>query len=100
MWADQKYHNRSLLGWVAANARYEIEVVRRPDGAKRFVLLPKRWVMEWTFAWLKRCRRLTADREKTTRLSEAMIRLAMIRLMLHRLRQADDEADFRCRKAA
>ena len=85
---------------MAANARYEVEVVRRPDGAKGFVLLPKRWVVERTFAWLKRCRRLTADREKTTRSSEAMIRLAMIRLMLHRLRPADDEADFRYRKVA
>ncbi len=100
VWADQKYHNHSLTAWVAANARYEVEVVRRPDGAKGFVLLPKRWVVARTFAWLERCRRLTADREKTTRSSEAMIRLAMIRLMLHRLRPADDEADFRCRNAA
>ena len=100
VWADQKYHNHSLTVWVAANARFRVEVVRRPDGAKGFVLLPKRWVVERTFAWLKRCRRLTADREKSTRSSEAMVRLAMIRLMLHRLRPTDDEADFRYRKAA
>lgn len=100
VWADQKYHNHGLIAWVATNARYEVEVVRRPEGAKGFVVLPKRWVVERTFAWLKRCRRLTADREKTVRSSEAMIRLAMIRLMLHRLRPTDDEADFRYRKVA
>jgi transposase len=100
VWADQKYHNHELYGWVAANARYEVEVVRRPEGAKGFVVLPRRWVVERTFAWLKRCRRLTADREKSVRSSEAMIRLAMIRLMLHRLRPTGDEADFRYRKSA
>ena len=100
LWADQKYHNRGLAVWVAANARYEVEVVRRPEGAKGFVVLPRRWVVERTFAWLKRCRRLTADREKSVRSSEAMVRLAMIRLMLHRLRPAGDEADFRYRKVA
>jgi transposase len=100
LWADSKYHNHELYGWVAENARYDIEVVRRPEGKKGWVTLPRRWVVERTFAWLKRCRRLTADREKTTRSAEAMIRLAMIRLMLHRLRPAGDEAEFRYRKAA
>src|SRR3954471_10136057 len=80
LWADNKYHNHALLGWVAANAWYEVDVVRRPAGAKGFVVLPRRWVVERTFAWLKRCRRLTADREKSVRSSEAMTRLAMIRL--------------------
>jgi putative transposase len=100
VWADQKYHNHGLTAWVATNARYEVEVVRRPEGAKGFVVLPKRWVVERTFAWLKRCRRLTADREKSVKSSEAMIRPAMIRRMLHRLRPTDDEADFRYRKSA
>ena len=90
----------ALAAWVAANAHYKVEVVRRPDGATGFVLLPKRWVVERTFAWLKRCRRLTADREKPTRSSEAMVRLAMIRRMLRRLHPAGDEAEFRYRKAA
>jgi transposase len=100
LWADQKYHNHELSGWVADNARYELEVVRRPAGAKGFVLLPKRWVAERTFAWLKRCRRLTADRERSVESSEAMIRLAMIHLMLHRLRPADDAREFCYRRAA
>jgi transposase len=100
VWADQKYHNHELYGWVAEHSDLDLEVVRRPDGAKGFVLLPKRWVAERTFAWLKRCRRLTADREKSTRSSEAMIRLAMIHLMLHRLWPADDDRVFCYRRAA
>ena len=100
VWADQKYHNHELYGWVAGHSRVELSVVRRPDGAAGFVPLPKRWVVERTFAWLKRCRRLSADREKSTRSSEAMIRLAMIHLMLHRLRPADDVRKFSYRAAA
>ena len=100
LWADQKYHNHELYGWVAENSDLELGVVRRPAGAKGFVLLPKRWVVERTFAWLKRCRRLSLDRERSTRSCEAMIRLAMIHLMLHRLRPADDAREFCYRKAA
>ena len=99
-WADGKYHTHDLTARVAANARYEVEVVRRPAGANGFVVVPRRWVVERTFAWLKRCRRLTAGREESVRSSEAMIRLAMIRLMLHRPRPVGDEAEFRYRKAA
>ena len=100
LWADQKYHNHALYGWVAENADYEIEVVRRPDEAKGFVLLPKRWVVERTFAWLKRYRRLTVDRERTTLSCEAWIRLAMIHLMLNRLCPKNEEPEFRYRKAS
>jgi transposase len=100
VWADQKYHNHELYGWVAEHSDVELAIVRRPAGATGFVPLPKRWVVERTFAWLKRCRRLTADREKSTRSSEAMIRLAMIHLMLHRLHPADDAREFCYRKAA
>ncbi|VTR94214.1 transposase : Transposase OS=Blastopirellula marina DSM 3645 GN=DSM3645_28117 PE=4 SV=1: DUF4096: DDE_Tnp_1 [Gemmata massiliana] len=100
LWADSKYHNHGLYAWVAQHAGYEIEVVRRPDGETGWVKLPKRWVVERTFAWLKRCRRLTVDREKTIRSSEAMVRLAMIRLMLRRLHPTNDEAPFRYRKSS
>ena len=85
---------------MAENSDVELAIVRRPAGAVGFVPLPKRWVVERTFAWLKRCRRLSADREKSTLSSEAMIRLAMIHLMLHRLRPADDAREFCYRKAA
>lgn len=100
LWADNKYHNYALYAWVAENAAYEIDVVSRPEGQKGWVKLPRRWVVERTFAWLKRCRRLTVDREKSTRSSEAMIRLAMIRLMLRRLHPTNDEAPFRYRKVS
>ncbi|WP_232069602.1 transposase [Gemmata massiliana] len=80
---------------MAENAGYEIAVVSRPEGTKGWVTLPRRWVVEGTFAWLKRCRRLTVDREKSTCSSQAMIQLAMIRLMLRRLHPTNDEPPFR-----
>src|SRR5262245_31470815 len=94
VWADQKYHNHALYGWVAEYSPYELAIVRRPEGATGFVLLPQRWVVERTFAWLKRCRRLSVDREKTTLSSEGMIRLAMIHLMLHRLCPTNQDPAF------
>jgi putative transposase len=100
LWADTKYHNHALYGWLDENARYELEVVSRPAGAEGFVPLPKRWVVERTFAWLKRCRRLTVDREKTTRSAEAMIRLAMTHMMLNRLCPKDGASEFSYRRAA
>ena len=100
VWADHKYHNHALYGWMAEYAHYELEIVRRPEEAKGFVLLPKRWVVERTFAWLKRCRRLSVDRERTVLSCEAMIHVAMIHLMLNRLRPTDNEAEFHYRKTA
>ena len=98
LWADQKYHNHDLAAWVEGNAHYELEVVRRPAGAKGFVLLPKRWVVERTFAWLKRYRRLSLDREKSILSCTAMIQLAMVHLMLNRLRPSDVNPEFQFRK--
>jgi putative transposase len=100
LWVDQKYHNHALYGWVAENGHYDLEVVRRPAGAKGFVLLPKRWVAERTFAWLKRYRRLSVDRERSTVSCEAMIRLAMIHVMLNRLCPTGEEQEFRYRAVA
>lgn len=89
MYADSKYHNFKLYEWVEANAAWEMAIIRRPDGKKGWVKLPLRWMVERTFAWLGRCRRLTKDREKTVLSSEAFIKLAMIRLMLHRIQPSD-----------
>ena len=61
------------------------EIVKRSDTAKSFVLLPRRWVVERTFAWLGRCRRLAKDFENLTRNALAFLRLASIRLMLRKL---------------
>jgi putative transposase len=100
VYADSKYHNYALYEWVEANAGWSVEVVRRPVGAKGWVLLPIRWTVERTFAWLGRCRRLTKDREKTVRSAEAVIKLAMIHLMLNRLEPKGTEADFAYHTAA
>jgi transposase len=63
----------------------QIEIVKRSDQAKGFELLPRRWVVERTFAWLNRCRRLAKDFENLTRNALAFLRLASIRLMLRKL---------------
>src|SRR5215213_7176541 len=100
MYADSKYHNFALYDWVEDNARWDLVIVRRPDGAKGWVKLPIRWTVERTFAWLGKCRRLTKDRERSVRSSEAFINLAMIHLMLNRLEPKDVEAEFQYRAAA
>ena len=86
LWADGAY-----AGTVDFAARYgglTIEVVTRPAGAKGFVLLPRRWVAERTFAWLGNCRRLSKDYEVVPEAEEALIYVAMIHLMLRRLAPA------------
>jgi putative transposase len=101
MYADTKYHNFNLYQWVEEHEEpWELSIVRRPEGAKGWVTLPIRWTVERTFAWLGKCRRLTKDREKTVRSSEAMIRLAMIHLMLNRLCRKDDQPEFQYREVA
>jgi len=100
VFVDNKYHNHALYGWVAENAWYELEVVRRPKGSRGWVKLPIRWMVERTFAWLTKCRRLSVDREKSTRSAEAMIRLAMIHLMLNRLGPKQDQPEFHYRNVA
>jgi putative transposase len=100
MFADNKYHNFALYEWVEANARWELTIVRRPEGSEGWVKLPIRWTVERTFAWLGRCRRLSKDREKSVLSSESFIKLAMIQLMLHRLRPDETDAEFHYREAA
>jgi putative transposase len=63
----------------------ETEIVRRSDQATGFVVLPKRWIVERTIAWLNRCRRLAKDWENLNRKALAFLRLASIRLMLRKL---------------
>ena len=63
----------------------QVEIVKRSDQAKGFKILPKRWVVERTFAWLGRCRRLAKDFENLTRIALAFVKLASIRFMLRRL---------------
>ena len=100
MYADSKYHNFALYQWVEENARWDLSIVRRPEGSEGWVRLPIRWTVERTFAWLGKCRRLSKDREKSTLSSESFIKLAMIHLMLNRLEPKGTDAEFRYRPAA
>ena len=83
LWADGGYAGQ-LIDHAKRWYGRTIEIVKRTE-AGRFVVLPKRWIVERTFAWLGKYRRLSRDYETSPTSSEAMIRLAMINLMLHRL---------------
>ncbi len=87
IWADGGYLG-ALVGWVKQLrpfGKLRLEIVRRCDQAKGFKVLPKRWIVERTFGWLVKSRRLCRDYEVRTDHSEAMIRICMIRLMVKRL---------------
>jgi putative transposase len=86
VWADGGYFG-SLADWLWDLRRWRkvrLQLVERTEGHS-FSVLPKRWIVERTFAWLSRCRRLSKDYEYLTETSEAMIQVAMISLMLRRL---------------
>jgi transposase len=71
-------------------AQVNVEIVKRSDQVKGFAVLPKRWVVERTFAWFGRCRRLAKDWECLNRKARAFVMLASIRLMLRRLGRATE----------
>jgi putative transposase len=101
LWADSKYHNHRLNTWLKEmKVRYGIEVVRRPEGSRGFVTLPRRWVVERTFAWLGRYRRNSRDYERYTDSSEAMIKISSIHRMFRILRpdQSKKPVPFKYRK--
>jgi putative transposase len=86
VWGDGKYHNYELYDWLSVHRRpYEVAVVNRPPGAEGWVKLPKRWVVERTFAWLGRYRRLSKDYEKLTETSAAQVEVSALHHMLRRL---------------
>jgi putative transposase len=85
---------------VDNNVEWDLDIVRRPKGSEGWVRLPIRWTVERTFAWLGKCRRLSKDRERSVRSSEAFVKLAMIHLMLNRLEPKEADADFHYRMAA
>lgn len=87
LWADNKYRNKKLDRWLKQQeVAYAIEVVSRPLGAKGFVLLHRRWVVERSIAWMGRYRRLSKDYEYYTQSSEAQVQMSAIQLLLRRLR--------------
>jgi putative transposase len=100
IWADSKYHNYRLYASIkeSVHGRWELEIVSRPAGKKGWVLLPKRWVVERTFAWLGRYRVHSKDYERLTASSEGMIYVSMIHLMLKRLKPSQEYSNFQYRR--
>jgi putative transposase len=97
IWADMGYRGEKLKTWIEQKLEWKMEIVKRPskwgrypidvepEPMPRFTVLRRRWVVERTFAWLGRYRRMSKDYEYLPASSEAMIQLAMTRLMLRRL---------------
>ena len=86
LFADAGYQGPQFQKALAKILPYlETEIVKRSDQTKGFVVLPHRWVVERTIAWLNRCRRLAKDWENLNRKALAFLRLASIRLMLRKL---------------
>ncbi len=103
VWADGKYNNHALIRWqVETETDYWVDVIKRPEGGVGFVKLPKRWVVERTFAWLGRYRRNSRDYESLATSSEAMLHISAIQGMLRGLRpnQEKPPAPFKYRKTA
>lgn len=99
VWADGKYHNHELNRWKAGreDLPWRVEVVSRPPGAKGFVVLPKRWVVERTLGWCGRARRLSRDYERRTDSSECMVRIRGIQVLLNRLAPRERKTPFKYR---
>lgn len=85
VFADSAYGKCGIPDWVQTACRLLLQTVLRPVHAKGFVVLPKRWIVERTFAWMNRHRRLSKDYERLTETSETVIYIAMIDLMSRRL---------------
>jgi putative transposase len=85
VWADGIYEKQWLIEWVRTECGWELTITKRSDQAKGFEVVPKRWVVERTFGWLGRYRRLSKDYEELPETSEAMIQMAMIHIMVRRL---------------
>jgi putative transposase len=102
VWAGGKYHNDELYAHLAerVDADRWIEVVSRPAGTKGWVKLPRRWVVERTFAWLGRYRANSKDYERLPKSSESMIHVSMMQLMTKRLKPSKEYADIKYRKNA
>ena len=81
---DAGYQGPKMAAAVARTGPWKIEIVRRCDKHK-FVVLPKRWIVERTIGWISRNRRLARDFERHCRIAAAFVRMAMIRIMLRRL---------------
>ena len=100
MWVDSKYHNHELNAYAKETVNWKMEVVSRPPGQKGWVVLPRRWVVERTYAWIGRYRANSKDYERCNKSSEGMIYTSMVKLMLNRLSPNCSDPPFRYRKNA
>jgi transposase len=86
LWVDSGFSGPDFAAWVRERRpKLEVEVVKRSDDLQGFHVLPKRWIVERTLAWLVHCRRLARDYEESEASATAFVHLALIRIMLRRL---------------
>jgi putative transposase len=83
LWADQAY--KPVRDWVAAELGWDLETVARPVDQQGFEVLPRRWVVERTFAWVSRYRRLSKDYEHYQEYSESMVYISSMHILLKKL---------------
>src|SRR5260221_12526310 len=84
IWADAAYRGKELADWCQAEGGWDLEVVERPPGARGFAVLPKRWIVDRTFGWLSRNRRMGKDYDRKVQTSETLVALARLRLLIPR----------------
>lgn len=102
IWADSKYHNHDLYAHIKGevDGDWVLEIVSRPPDQKGWVLLPKRWVVERTFAWLGRYRINSKEYERLTTSSESQVYISSIKLILNRICSSKQYANFKYKRAA
>jgi putative transposase len=102
MWADSKYHNHDLYAHIKdqVDGSWVLEIVSRPAEQKGWVLLPKRWVVERTFAWLGRYRINSKEYERLTRSSESQVYISSIQLLLKRVKPSKEYSEFKYERPA
>ena len=93
VFADGGYAGDKLREALAKIGKWTLEIIKRSDTAKGFVLLPRRWVVERTFAWLNRNRRLAKDFERTIESATAWLFLASIQIMTRRIARISNKSD-------
>lgn len=102
IWADSKYHNHALYAHIKENVdgTWKLEIVSKPTDQKGWVLLPRRWVVERTFAWLGRYRINSKEYERLTTSSESQVYVSSIQFLLKRLKPSKEYAEFKYRRPA
>lgn len=96
VFADGRYHDTQCEAWFAGHPGCRLEVVSKPEGVRGFVPIHKRWVVERTFSWLVKNRRLVRDYERRIWSSETRVILAAMSIAIRRLSQVDGDVDGGC----